>query len=173
MEKFIASLVGRFEAGMIDRRQFCETVALAATVCAAGSAAQAAPTQGFKILGINHLSYACPDYRIARDWYAKIFNTKVYNDKGTGRANLAFGGPGPGEGSSFMVARNLGNNDKPPQAVIDQVSYTIQNWDDARVTYAMKAAGTNASGRKGIANLLDPYGYPVQVASIDAENPFI
>ena len=43
MERFIANLVKDFERGTIDRRQFCEGVALAATVFAAGSAAQAAP----------------------------------------------------------------------------------------------------------------------------------
>jgi len=42
MERFIADLVKSFESGKIDRRQFCETVSIAATVFAAGGAAQAA-----------------------------------------------------------------------------------------------------------------------------------
>ena len=94
MERFIADLVKDFESGKVNRRQFCETVALAATVFAAGTEANAAPASGLKILGVNHISYACPDYKVARDWYAKVFNTKIYNDKGMGRANLAFG-PAP------------------------------------------------------------------------------
>ena len=42
MERFIANLVKDFESGKLSRRQFCETVALAATVYAAGDAAKAA-----------------------------------------------------------------------------------------------------------------------------------
>ena len=125
MERFIADLVKEFESGKIGRRQFCETVALAATVFAAGSAAQAAPARGLKMLGVNHISYACSDYKVARDWYAKVFNTKVYNDKGMGRANLAFGGPDPGKGGAFIITRNFGNNEKPAQAVVDHICYTV------------------------------------------------
>jgi hypothetical protein len=35
MERFIADLVKNFESGKVDRREFCKTVALAATVYAA------------------------------------------------------------------------------------------------------------------------------------------
>ena len=65
MERFIANLVKDFESGKISRRQFCETVALAATVYAAGDAAKAAPSSGLKMLGVNHVSYACSDYKVA------------------------------------------------------------------------------------------------------------
>ena len=58
MERFISDLVKEFESGKIDRRKFCETVALAAVVYAAGeSAANAAPAEGFEVIAINHLSY--------------------------------------------------------------------------------------------------------------------
>jgi catechol 2,3-dioxygenase-like lactoylglutathione lyase family enzyme len=172
MEHFIADLVKSFESGKIDRRQFCETVALAATVFAAGGAAAAAPARGLKMLGVNHISYACTDYNVARDWYAKVLNAKIYNDKGKGRANLAFGGPGPGEGGAFLITRNFGNNEKPARAVVDHVCYSVANWDDARVNAALKAAGTDPVGRSGSVNVYDPNGFQVQIASIDGENPF-
>jgi catechol 2,3-dioxygenase-like lactoylglutathione lyase family enzyme len=172
MERFVADLVKSFESGKIDRRQFCETVALAATVYAAGDVAQAAPAQGFKILGVNHISYACPDYRVARDWYAKFFNTKIYNDKGMGRANLAFGGAEPGKGGAFLITRNFGNNEKPAQAVIDHICYTVSDWDDTRVNNALKAAGADPKGRPGSINIFDPNGFQVQIASIEGENAF-
>ena len=67
MERFIADLVRDFERGKINRRQFCETIAVAATVYSVGeAAANAAPVQGLKAISINHISYACPDYRPAR-----------------------------------------------------------------------------------------------------------
>ena len=59
MERFIADLVKDFETGKLDRREFCKTVALAATVYAAGAEANAQAPRGFKVLGINHLSYSC------------------------------------------------------------------------------------------------------------------
>ena len=40
MERFIADLVRNFESGRINRRQFCEAVTLAASVCAMGDAAK-------------------------------------------------------------------------------------------------------------------------------------
>src|SRR5882672_1933057 len=125
MERYFADLVKDFESGKINRRQFCEGAALAATVLAAGGAAQAAPAQGFKMLGVNHISYACTDYKVARDWYAKVFNAKVYNDKGMGRANLAFGGPEQGKGGAFIITRNFGANERKSQAVVDHICYSV------------------------------------------------
>jgi catechol 2,3-dioxygenase-like lactoylglutathione lyase family enzyme len=172
MERFIADLVRDFESGKVNRRQFCETVALAATVFAAGDAAQAAPSQGLKMLGVNHISYACSDYRVARDWYMKVLNLKAYNDKGMGRANLAFG-PEQGKGGQFLITRNFGANERPANAVVDHICYTVADWDDTRVNNALKAAGTNPTGRHGSVNIYDPNNYQVQIASIEAENPWI
>src|SRR5256885_7028057 len=162
MDGFMADLVKSNQSGKIARRQFCETVALATTVYAAGSAAQAAPSSGFKMLGVNHISYACTDYKVARDWYAKVFNAKIYNDKGMGRANLAFGGPEPGKGGAFIITRNFGANEKPAGAVVDHVCYTVANWDDTRVNHALTAAGTNLTCRNGSVNVYVPNGYQVQ-----------
>jgi len=50
MERFIAGLVRDFESGKVDRRELCKTIALAATVYAAGDAAEAQPARGFKVL---------------------------------------------------------------------------------------------------------------------------
>ena len=38
MEKFVAELMGALDGGLLSRRQFCERVALATTVYAAGVA---------------------------------------------------------------------------------------------------------------------------------------
>jgi hypothetical protein len=72
MERFIADLVKNYENGKVDRREFCKTVALAATVYAAGDAANSQAPRGLKMIGINHVSYTCPDYAKARDWYASV-----------------------------------------------------------------------------------------------------
>jgi catechol 2,3-dioxygenase-like lactoylglutathione lyase family enzyme len=174
MERFIADLVRKFETGTISRRDFCEGVALAAIVHAAGGAeANAAQSRGLKMLGVNHLSYACPDYRKARDFYSSVLGMEQLKDDGKSRVNLAFG-PAPGKGGSFIVARNAAANPPAPaRAVIDHVCYTISNWDDARVNAGLKAKGQNPTGRSGSVNVYDPFNCQVQLASAEAENPFI
>src|SRR5215467_16035674 len=124
MERVIADLVQSLDSGRIDRREFCKAVALAAAVYGAGDAAQAQAQRGFKIIGINHISYTCPDYAKARDWYASVLNMRSEATRDDGkRANLAFG-PEPGKGGSFVVARTArppANPRPPAQAVVDHV----------------------------------------------------
>ena len=36
--------------------------------------AGAAEPSGLDVALVNHLSYTCPDYRRAADWYSKVFN---------------------------------------------------------------------------------------------------
>jgi catechol 2,3-dioxygenase-like lactoylglutathione lyase family enzyme len=172
MERFVADLVKDFETGKVNRRQFCETLALAATVYAAGeSAANAAPARGLNMLGINHISYNCPDYARARDWYTSVFSMESTPGKDSGkRANLMFG-PEPGKGGNFMVARTGGTTSEA-KATVDHICYTISKWDEAKVRAALKANGQNPTGRDGSLHVYDPFDYDVQIASADGENAF-
>jgi catechol 2,3-dioxygenase-like lactoylglutathione lyase family enzyme len=179
MERFIADLVQNLDSGRIDRREFCQAVALAAAVYGAGDAAQAQAQRGFKIIGINHFSYTCPDYTKARDWYASVLSMKDENTRDDGkRANLMFG-PEQGKGGSFLVARNPGvvasgsAGVKPgAQAVIDHICYTVPNWDEARVRATLKAKGLDVTGRDGSLHVYDAFDYDVQIASAAGENAF-
>lgn len=179
MESFIAGLVHGLDAGKIDRREFCKSVALAAAVYGAGGAAQAQVQRGFKIIGVNHLSYTCPDYAKARDWYASVLNMKSEAARDDGkRANLMFG-PEPGKGGSFLVTRSPGKlasgsaGARPAaEAVIDHVCYTIANWDETRVRAALTAKGIDVTGRDGSLHIYDPFDYDVQIASAAGENAF-
>lgn len=175
MERFIADLVKKFESGRISRRQFCETFALAATVFAAGDAAKAQASRGFKMIGINHISYTCADYTKVRDWYIQHLGMESTPGKDNGqRANLMFG-PEAGKGGSFVVARNARSpaNPRPPATShVDHVCYTVPNWDDAKVEAALKASGRPFVSRPGNKNVLDPFNYPVQLANIEEENPW-
>jgi len=175
MERFIADLVRNYESGRINRRQFCETVALAASVYAMGDVAKAQPARGLKMLGINHVSYSCADYRKVRDFYVNHLGMQSVPDKDNGsRANLMFG-PEPGKGGQFLVARNARApaNPRPPAAgFIDHVCYTISNWDETRVTAGLKEIGQSYVQRPGNVNVLDPFNYPVQLANSEEENPW-
>jgi catechol 2,3-dioxygenase-like lactoylglutathione lyase family enzyme len=165
MERFIADLVQSLDSGKIDRREFCKSVALAAAVYGAGDAAQAQVQRGFKIIGINHMSYTCPDYAKARDWYASVLNMKseAMRDDGK-RANLMFG-PEPGKGGSFLVARNPGN-------VASGSAGAKPGADEARVRATLKAKGLDVTGRDGSLHVYDPFDYDVQIASAAEENAF-
>lgn len=186
MEHFIANLVHGLDGGKINRREFCEAVALAAAVYGAGDAAHAQAQRGFKIIGINHISYTCPDYTKARDWYASVLNMKSFDTRDDGkRANMMFG-PEPGKGGSFLVARTDGNiasgsraaeaganaGAAKPEAVIDHICYTVTNWDEARVRAALKAKGLDVTGRDGSLHVYDPFDFDVQIASAAEENAF-
>lgn len=187
MERFIANLVKGLDSGEIDRREFCKTVALAAAVYGAGDAARAQAQRGFKIIGINHISYTCPDYTKARDWYGSVLNMKSFDGRDDGkRANMMFG-PEPGKGGTFLVARTDGNvasgaavapiggdtgATSRPEAVIDHICYTIPNWDEARVRATLKAKGLDVTGRDGSLHVYDPFDYDVQIASAAVENAF-
>ena len=179
MERFIADLVHGLDSGKIDRREFCKAVALAAAVYSAGDAAQAQVPRGFKIIGVNHLSYTCPDYIKARDWYASVLNMKSEATRDDGRrANLMFG-PEPGKGGSFLVTRTPSSVasgsagvKSGTEAVIDHVCYTVPNWDEARVRETLKAKGLNVTGRDGSLHVYDPFDYDVQIASAAEENAF-
>ena len=173
MERFIADLVRNFESGKLSRREFCETVALAATVYAAGDAANAQASRGLKIIGVNHISYSCPDYTKARGFYSSVLGMEITPDKDNGkRANLMFG-PEPGKGGTFVVARNATPSTRPAsQAVVDHVCYTVPNWNEAQVNDVLKATGRPLTGREGNKNVLDPFNYPVQIANAKEENAF-
>jgi catechol 2,3-dioxygenase-like lactoylglutathione lyase family enzyme len=179
MERFIADLVHGLDSGKLDRREFCQAVALAAAVYGAGDAAQAQAQRGFKIIGINHMSYTCPDYVKARGWYASVLNMKSETTRDDGkRANLMFG-PEAGKGGSFLVARSPGSvasgstgAKSGADAVIDHVCYTVPNWDEARVRATLKAKGLEVSGRDGSLHVYDPFDYDVQLASAAQENAF-
>jgi hypothetical protein len=87
----------------LDRREFCQTVAIAAVVCGAGDATNAQTARGFEMIGINHISYSCPDYAKARNFYTAVLGMESTPGKDNGkRAHLMFG-PELGKGWSFIV----------------------------------------------------------------------
>jgi len=114
MDKFIAKLVRDFEDKKLSRRQLIHTIQVAAATFAAGeSAAHAAPANGsLKTLNVNHISYSCPDYTIARDFYQHLMGMGVTQDNGH-QCYMPFGpneGAGPG---TFLLPR--GYPSAPPQ----------------------------------------------------------
>jgi catechol 2,3-dioxygenase-like lactoylglutathione lyase family enzyme len=172
MERFIADLVKDFESGKIDRRKFCETVAVAAVVFAAGEgAANAAPARGFQPLAINNISYSCADYRSARDFYSSVFGMQnAVAKEGNGQARLMFGSE-PGMGGTFLHLKN-GPTTSNATAFIDHICYTIPNWSEDNVRNGLTALGLEITGRPGSLHVYDPNDFDIQIANSIEENGF-
>src|SRR5215471_7122375 len=133
MDALINTVLNQFETGRISRRTAIETLAVAAmTVYGAekfaGSELVAAPSAAISpdrvhldAVLVNHISYTCPDYRKARDFYADLMGMHVVDDRpdGTnpqfGQCNLLFGtgtkaetpyGAAAGTPLSFLLPRS-------------------------------------------------------------------
>jgi len=77
MHGFAATKLTEFEQGKISRRTLIETLTLAVTsMCAADANAQGAAQKGVRAALVNHVSYTCPDFKQAGDWYSKVDTTR-------------------------------------------------------------------------------------------------
>jgi hypothetical protein len=73
MEGFVAHKLDDYANGKISRRGLSEALTLTATTAYAGGA-KAADSPHLKVALINHISYTCPNFKQAADWYSKAFN---------------------------------------------------------------------------------------------------
>ncbi len=112
-----------------------------------------------KAIGINHISYLCPDYRKARDFYVDLLDLPVSNDDGK-QAYLWFG-------DAFMAVRN--NPGNAQTAVIDYFAWNLADWNVDKVTAELKKMGLEAErGAAGKSVLTkDLNGYPLMLCSKD------
>src|SRR3954453_10587445 len=119
MEGFVAQKLNEFETGKISRRKLIETLTFAASTVYAADSAQAQENP-LKAQLINHLSYTCPDFQKAADWYSMVLNadqvgkTKrdvvvVFGKKG----EQPYGVPAKDVPRSPLVTRTP-SNDPPP-----------------------------------------------------------
>lgn len=199
MEAFVAQMLDKFEKGKINRRKLIETLALAATTIYGGGkaatsleASSAGGRGSFKTLLVNHISYGCPDYRPARDFYMDLMGMEHVGDKkDDGRqATLAFGPKGStplnspyGTPTTFLIIRNgqgtqaptapaapgatPAQANPPVKAVVNHIAYTIADWDQKKVLEELTKRGLNP--REDSVNsyhVADPNGYDVQISGM-------
>jgi catechol 2,3-dioxygenase-like lactoylglutathione lyase family enzyme len=109
-----------------------------------------------KAIGLNHISYQCPDYKRTRNFYAELLGVPS-NDDGE-QAYLWFG-------DAFMVLRNSADGSAPPR--IDRVAWTLANWDAGRVSAELKRHGLDARPDSAGKSILtkDLNGYALQLCS--------
>ena len=114
-----------------------------------------------KAVGINHLSYQCPDYKKVRDFYTDLLGVQVTKDDGK-QAYLWFG-------DAFIVVRNSTNGS--PKPVIDHFAWTIANWNKDRVAAELTKRGLQVQpDAEGLSIITkDLNGYTLQLCSKDLE----
>jgi catechol 2,3-dioxygenase-like lactoylglutathione lyase family enzyme len=182
MEGFVAHKLNEYATGKLSRRALIETLTLAATTAYAVDA-KAAEQPGIKLALVNHISYNCPNFRQAADWYSKAFNLDQIGATDRDVA-LPFGKKGEQPYGvtatdvplTHLIIRTRDLNTpaangavRPkPQAVIDHICYTIADFNQERVRAELTALGATNVRNAGTNSVYasDPIGYEIQISGL-------
>lgn len=179
MEGYAAKHVEDYQNGRMSRRRLIEILTLAVTAKAGESAA--AEPRGFDVALVNHVSYTCPDFRRAADWYSAVFNLEQVG-AGARDVALPFGKKGekppgvtaPDVPLTHIICRTpapgeaAGNGrGRKARAVIDHLAFTVADFDRERATAQLKAMGVAVrDGGPFSVYVNDPFGYEIQITGI-------
>ncbi len=183
MEGFVAKHVYDYQNGKISRRRLIEILTLAATTAYAGKRAGAAEQPGLDAALVNHVSYTCPDFRRAADWYSMVFNLDQVGATARDVA-LPFGKKGEkpyGVGADDVPLTHIICRTRPvdaparnaprrqAKAVIDHICFTVADFDRERAKAQLNAAGVRnvRDGGPFSVYVNDPFGYEVQIAGLN------
>jgi hypothetical protein len=183
MEGFAAQKLNEFETGKISRRRLIESLTLAATTLYSADAAKAQADQTLKAQLINHISYTCPNYKQAADWYSMVFNLDQIGANGRDVA-MPFGKKGEqpynvtakGVPLSHLIVRTPDPKAPPParpkpapQAVIDHFALTVADFNRDRARTELTALGVKniRDGGPRSLHMDDVNGYDVQICGLE------
>ena len=186
MQGFVATKLAEFEQGKISRRKLIEMLTVAATTLHAAGSANASPQAkpGLQAALVNHISYTCPNFKQAGDWYSKLFNLDQVGLKET-EVTLPFGKKGEQPYGvkakdvplTFIIFRTRDLNAPPAagapprpksQAVVNHIAYTIADYDRAKVLAELKRMGFGnpREDAEHSFHIEDPFGFDVQISGI-------
>jgi catechol 2,3-dioxygenase-like lactoylglutathione lyase family enzyme len=183
MEGFVAKHVHDYQNGKISRRWLIEILTLAATTAYAGKSAGAAEPSGLDAALVNHVSYTCPDYRRAADWYSMVFNLDQVGATARDVA-LPFGKKGEkpyGVSADDVPLTHIicrtrpvdapagsGPRRRKPTAVIDHLAFTVADFDRERAKAQFAAVGVKnvRDGGPFSVYVNDPFGYELQITGL-------
>lgn len=186
MQGFIATKLDDFAQGKISRRRLIDTLMAAGTAMAAAETVKAAPASdpALKIQSVNHISYTCPNFKQAADWYSKMFNLEQVGPSDRDVA-LPFGKRGDKPMGvtandvpvSFIIFRTREANAPPagqtqprrqPRALVQHMGYTVADFDREKAKAEFIALGAKNVRDGGLYSLhmLDAFGYDIQVSGL-------
>jgi catechol 2,3-dioxygenase-like lactoylglutathione lyase family enzyme len=182
MEGFVAKHVQDYQHGKINRRRLIEILTLAVTTADPARSASAAELSGLDVALVNHVSYTCPDYRKAADWYSKVFNL---DQVGATNHDVALPFGRKGEKPYGVTANDVplthiicrtraldsgasASSRRKATALIDHLAFTVADFDRERAKAQFAAVGvTNVRvGGPFSVYVNDPFGYELQIAGI-------
>ncbi len=184
MHAYAAVKLDDYKNGKINRRQLLETLTVAVAASAPG-AADAAQGRALQAALINHVSFTCPNFRQAADWYSKVFNLEqiTYPSEPT-QIGIPFGPKGSKPMGvtaddvpvSYIVVRTRdsyapaanGVARRKSQASIEHMGYTVANFDREKAKVELKALGVENVRDGGLYSLhmTDPFGYDIQLSGV-------
>jgi hypothetical protein len=182
MEGFVAKQVHDYQNGRINRRRLIEILTFAATTAYAGKSAGAAEPTGLDAALVNHVSYTCPDYRKAADWYSMVFNLDQVGATDHDVA-LPFGKKGEkpyGVSADDVPLTHIICRTRPlaagtnvssrrkATAVIDHLAFTVADFDRERAKAQLTALGAKNVRNGGPFSVYvdDPFGYELQIGGL-------
>ena len=144
--------------------------------------ARAAEGPAVTVALVNHISYTCPDFKKAADWYSKVFNLDQVGATDHDVA-LPFGRKGEQPYNvnamdvplTHLIIRTRpvnaptapGGAPRPqPTAMVDHVGYTVADFDRDKASAELKAMGVENVRNGGAYSLhmTDAFGYDVQIS---------
>jgi hypothetical protein len=183
MQGFIATKLDDFAQGKISRRKLIETLTFAATaLCATEDAKAASADPALKVALVNHVSYTCPNFKEAADWYSKVFNLDqvgaTANDVALPfgkKAEKPYGVTANDVPLSHLIIRTrdvnapAGAGQEPrrkSRALVDHIGYTVADFDRNRARAELISMGVKNVRDGGLYSLhmVDPFGYDVQIS---------
>src|SRR5258707_956494 len=185
MEGFVAQKIDDYKTGKISRRRLIETLTLAATTIYANDAKAAASNPSLKVALVNHVSYTCPNFQQAADWYSKIFNLDQVGATKNDVA-LPFGKKGDkpiGVAANdvpltSLIIRSRDADASAPgettprrksRALVNHIAYTIADFNKDRVRAELKRLGYPNPREDGphSFHIVDVNDYDVQISGIE------
>ena len=185
MEGFVAQKLDDYKAGKISRRRLIETLTLAATTLYAQDAKAAAPNPALKVALVNHVSYTCPNFHQAADWYSKIFNL---DQVGATKNDVALPFGKKGDKPMGVTANDVpvttliirsrdldapARSETMPRrksrALVNHIAYMIADFNRDRVRAELKRLGYPNPREDGphSFHVVDVNGYDVQISGIE------
>lgn len=185
MEGFVAQKIEDYQTGKISRRRLIETLTLAATTLGAQDAKSATSNPALKVALVNHVSYTCPNFQQAADWYSKIFNLEqvgaTKNDVALPfgkKDDKPMGVTASDVPTTSLIIRSR-DVDAPARvettprrksrALVNHIAYTIADYNKDRVRAELKRLGYPNPREDGphSFHVVDVNGYDVQISGIE------
>jgi catechol 2,3-dioxygenase-like lactoylglutathione lyase family enzyme len=182
MHGYAATKLAEYEQGKISRRALIQALTAAATAAPVAAKAAGAPDPALKVALVNHISYTCPDFKAAADWYSRVFNLDQVSPS-KNDVTLPFGklNEKPYNVTADDVplthliirtrdpqASGTGAPKKKARALINHVAYTIADFDAGRVRAELKRLGFDNPREDGehSFHIKDLNGYDVQISGV-------